>query len=606
MRGHHTSQGVSCCDHHTSVPPSTSNEGLSTWAVARGMFKERETDKYTKRQQAMLDQSLLDEMSGDDDWYYQRNADDSPAMSWMDCKSSDTDSPPSPPRGAPPIPTQSDIMDAFNDDAASRQLALQLAQEESEAPNLRTETAAAKEAARQAAAQQVLGNISLARPSKNCASTVPFVSQQTLDVPSTHAHAGVSQEHEARPRHKSACEIVHQHVTAPPLPRFVAASEATPPLEHSGAADQDPQLLRRSYQHPQLQEAGPIISRPPKAPPPLPQERDDVSKKTRRHRLPPPSLPQDAENYDREHPSQLLRDLELEAPKVQSRRPPPLLPAPCFSVEYFKNHVPLRDHWEVHDYALRHFRTVCRNNGTKAFRMGESDRDFVLRPQCKLRQLSYEGTSWCWHNLVAQLDDESLRKVVHGSKDASGLVVCMVVEGTLVDRRRASAADKPPFSKRKEVLYRWEFALLRDNGTVAFLHPQDGKTAVEYYEGLPKSAVATPAGVFRPVRPAKSFREIDSAFGAGSIEHYFIPDKSSTDNDEALRIDRVLAEQDGSADACKFGGTRGTHEEVVFPSMDSLTLTEPELLHFLHFRKNQHNLRGSATRPPNVYDPAGV
>ena len=86
------------------------------------MFKERETDKYTKRQQAMLDQSLLDEMSEDDGWYYQRDADES----WMDCKSShdDDDSPPSPPRGAPPIPTQSDIMNALNGDDVSRQAAL--------------------------------------------------------------------------------------------------------------------------------------------------------------------------------------------------------------------------------------------------------------------------------------------------------------------------------------------------------------------------------------------------------------------------------------------------------------------------------------------------
>ena len=616
----------------------------------------------------MLDRSLLEEMDAEDDWYYQRDADES----WMDCKSSHADdSSPSPPPGAPPIPTQSDIMNAFNDDAASRQLALQLAQAESEASNLRTETAAAKEAARQAAAQQVLANISLARPSSwmdvkssqsspddgsmddgpkpPSARPLPPTPAPPSAPPGAPAVAGlVPKENRGGPfpfasrnldilntcknMHWCADRIAptHQHVTTLPLPRFVATSEATPPLEQSGGADQDPQLLRRSDQHPQLQGAGPIISPPPLPPPPLPQENDvrqhpqlqgagpitrpslpppplpqenDVrqhsqlqgEEPTRRHRRPPPPLPDDDKNnYVREHSHQLLRDLNLEAPQARHMRPPPLLPAPCFSFEYFEKHVPLREHWNVHKKALRQFRIFGRNHGNKAFLMSGCQEDMTMASQCELRSLRYEGTSWCWHDLVAQLDDQSLHKVVFGSKAASGLVVCKVMEGTQVDRTRASAADKPPFGTRKEVQYKWEFALLRDNGTVAFLRPQEGRTTVEYYEGLPNNCQVVPAN-----RPAKSFRPIDCAFDAGPIDKYFIPDKVPTDDDNPLNH-YFVTEQDRSADACSFGGTKGTHEEVVFPSIDSLKLTEVELLHFLPFYKYNHNRRGSATRPPNV------
>ena len=662
----HKSEGVSCCDHHTSVPyndATLSRAHLSFWADGTD-----DTGKYTKRQREMLDRSLLEEMDSEGEWYYERDADES----WMECKSSHSDDPsPSPPRGDPPIPPttlgplqelahrrlvalttwQSDIMNAYNDDAASRQLALQLAQAESEASNLRTETAPAKEAARQAAAQQVLANMDGRQdwmdvkssqsspddgsmddgpkppsprplpptpappsappgapavaglvPKENRGGPFPSASR-TLDILNT-CTSGVSQEREARPRHRSACEIVHQHVTAPPLPRFVPTSEATPPLEQSGGADQDPQLLRRSDQHPQLEGAG-LIIRPSLPPPPLPQENDvrqhssiAVVNLGSRHRR-PPSLPDDDKNdyATREHSHQLLR-----APQVRHMQPPPLLPAPCFSVEYFMNHVPLREHWNVHKKALRQFRQLGWNHGKKAFRMGDCQEDMTMTSQCELRDLRYQGSSWCWHDLVAQLDDQSLPKVVFGSKAASGLVACKVMEGTQVDRTRASAAEKPPFSTRKEVQYKWEFALLRDNGTIAFLRPQDRTTTVEYYEGLPKSAVATPPGDFLPVYCAKSFRPVSCAFDAGPIEKYFIPDKARTDDDNPLNH-YFVTEQDRSADACSFGGTKGTHEEVVFPSSDSLILTEVELLHFLTFHRCNHDRRGSATRPPKVHAP---
>ena len=45
------------------------------------------------------------------------------------------------------------------------------------------------------------------------------------------------------------------------------------------------------------------------------------------------------------------------------------------------------------------------------------------------------------------------------------------------------------------MLYLWEFALLRDDGAVAFLRPHPNTTDVEYYEGLLKDDVPEEAGL---------------------------------------------------------------------------------------------------------------
>ena len=87
------------------------------------------------------------------------------------------------------------------------------------------------------------------------------------------------------------------------------------------------------------------------------------------------------------------------------------------------------------------------------------------------------------------------------------------------------------------------FALLRDNGTVAFLRPTKGSTIGEYYEGL-------------------------------------ITDYVRTDYGQAVVHDLE-------------GGT-----DVWFPPAALLTYTSPQNLHFLPYKKQYNALRGSATRPP--------
>ena len=99
-------------------------------------------------------------------------------------------------------------------------------------------------------------------------------------------------------------------------------------------------------------------------------------------------------------------------------RPPPPPPVACFDLEHFKHHVPILDHWNQHDIALQYFRHVARLVGDTSLRFDAADTCFMPKPETKRgRSYTFDHCSgadkrWCWHELVAQLDDASLQLVV--------------------------------------------------------------------------------------------------------------------------------------------------------------------------------------------------
>ena len=115
--GHHTSQGVSCCDHHTSqgtisgghqTSQGVSSCGLSDWATSRGLYYDHPDDRWSKRQQDLLDQSLLEEMGSDDDWQYHKDTYNESQETIASVEDPNTigggGPPPPPPRPLPPVP----------------------------------------------------------------------------------------------------------------------------------------------------------------------------------------------------------------------------------------------------------------------------------------------------------------------------------------------------------------------------------------------------------------------------------------------------------------------------------------------------------------------
>ena len=188
-------------------------------------------------------------------------------------------------------------------------------------------------------------------------------------------------------------------------------------------------------------------------------------------------------------------------PQPQPQPPPPPHPhiAARFDLAYFRRWVPIVDHWEQHHIALQFFRNEARLIGNTSFHFNCANGHFVPKVAAKngssytFDQCSAADKNWCWQHLVAQLDDESQQTVVQGSnRTHGGLVARKACESTRIDYTRRSAAErKTSTGKGTAVLYLWEFALLRDNGTVAFLRPTKGSTIVEYYEGLLTDYVRT-------------------------------------------------------------------------------------------------------------------
>ena len=167
-----------------------------------------------------------------------------------------------------------------------------------------------------------------------------------------------------------------------------------------------------------------------------------------------------------------------------------------WDLNHFKHNVPLTDHWRQHDRALQYISDVARRSGEYSHRLPIFGNQLVEKPtvkHCTIYQFDHgpgdesitAQVHWSWHELVAQLDDESMRKVVEGSAVAGrppssqGLVACMVRESGREDKRKRPADGH--VRGRKELLYHWEFVLLRTDGTTAYLRPQVNTTIVEYY-----------------------------------------------------------------------------------------------------------------------------
>lgn len=93
------------------------------------MFKERPDDKNTKRQQDMLDQSLLEEMGSEDDWKYAKDITAESHDSFLmvdDTSSIDGGPPPPSPRPLPHVPPPPSCASAIAGLADGREYAGQL------------------------------------------------------------------------------------------------------------------------------------------------------------------------------------------------------------------------------------------------------------------------------------------------------------------------------------------------------------------------------------------------------------------------------------------------------------------------------------------------
>ena len=124
----------------------------------------------------------------------------------------------------------------------------------------------------------------------------------------------------------------------------------------------------------------------------------------------------------------------------------------CFDWYHFKDNVPITEHWSQHDRALQYHREVARRSGEHSRRLPTFGSEHLPKPILKRGAFYHfdHGSApdhhWSWHELVAQLDDDSMQLVVEGYGPGSrGLVACMVRESARTDRRNKQK-EAPPES----------------------------------------------------------------------------------------------------------------------------------------------------------------
>jgi len=555
------------CQQHArytyTLPPGVSSAGLSEMQIARGDFYLHPNDRYTKRQQDLLD--MDEDVGSEADWYWEKDDLQSEA-SFRSVESphalgdgptpppppppyrepptprylgppakpigdhtrnrAGTDVSPPPPRPLPPVPGPP-AQPRLDWEESERYFK---SKSDAEIPDeLRELMTTRWNSSEQFSwkSPEFLGRSTDCPPEQMSDLTAPdngrTVVTQPLDCPLT--------QMDVRQRctlWMDARTIANAHLSA----------AANPQLSRGNAELLGPQLSRgssgaTSSQGEQQQD---LIRRPAQPPPPLPSERDLISR---------PALP------------------------------PPPLPPPCYCLEYFTKCVRITTHWEEHSKALQRFREWCRTRGLTSLVLDNWNENIVPMQPYGFAAWSADCPSWCWDSLLAQLNDDSLRRIVEGTQGASGIVACMVRESSFVDRRKRSAADWTTCTgKVKEVLYHWEFAFLRNNGTVAFLRPSPLSCSIEYYEGVPigDSAVATP-----------QFRNVTTdAMDDESLPEFLF----GGEGDITCRLDKP-------SERCP---------KNWFPNMSSLKLEHPAGIKFMAYRCTNHAKRGSATRPPPLSD----
>ena len=549
-------RGQAQARHIYTLPPSVSRGDLTDMEIARGGWYSQPNDGYTQRQRDLLD--MDEDVGSEDDWKYAKD-DGGDVQSEKSCSSAVAsphargDGPPPPPpatykgpptlrcRGPPPPPQHRVVQPPpckhlpptpMPPAVPRRSRADTLephAQPQSDLADCDTHFRPKSDAA-------IHGELlELAPPCKSSEdlgepTTLDKCSTSVIGVSNLGPYVAPRENHSNRRRFKDAQTLVNAHLSAASKPQLSRGS--------SGAT--------RSHE----EHAQDLIRRPAQPPPPLPSEIDPL----RRHAQPLPSRPSERATLRR--PAQ----------------PAPPLPPPCYCLEYFKTCVQLTSHWDQHLFALERIRGWCRTRRLTSVVLDSWPENILQEQPRGSADWRADRPPWCWGNLLAQLTDDSLRRVVEGTQGASGIVACMAREGPIVDGRERSAADQmTSYGRVRNVLYLWEFAFLRNDGTVAFLRPSSRTCRCEYYyEGVAtdESAVAT-----------QPFRNVTTPATDESLPEFSFGE----DDDITCRIAEVNQH-------CPTNW---------FPNMSSLELAYPEgLVEFMQFRNTNHATRGSAFAPP--------
>ena len=148
-----------------------------------------------------------------------------------------------------------------------------------------------------------------------------------------------------------------------------------------------------------------------------------------------------------------------------------------FHLDYFRS-LECTCHWKDHNVALKWFRDSGEENGLDQVGFSNwgpaAQVPQILHPKGMQYHFDTDGQwkNWQWQEMVAQMDDQSMRMVVQGPDNRSrGLTSCRLQQTEKYDHKRHHALG--PDCKMLKV---WDFILMRDDGSCVSLHPNFSST----------------------------------------------------------------------------------------------------------------------------------
>ena len=190
---------------------------------------------------------------------------------------------------------------------------------------------------------------------------------------------------------------------------------------------------------------------------------------------------------------------------------PPILemerPIGAFDLAYFQQFRPFTGGYKQHNLALKWFRLLAERR-TLNFIVFDNHRPIEV-PVCdhpKGMEFSFDETrtnEWTWQEMVAQLDAESMKRVVEGqyaavAEDSNAAVAegipkqiawCAIVKTDRYDHKRNHA-----LKDYTTVYYIWDFVFFRSDGSQIGCHPEYSHTKFGSYEGQARLDHELPKG----------------------------------------------------------------------------------------------------------------
>ena len=182
-------------------------------------------------------------------------------------------------------------------------------------------------------------------------------------------------------------------------------------------------------------------------------------------------------------------------------------PTGAFDLAYFEQFRPFTSNYKQHNVALKWFRLLAERE-SRSFVVFDNDRPIEV-PMCdhpKGMEYSFDETrtrEWTWQEMIAQLDAESMKRLVEGpyTAVAEGMNAAVVEGGpqlisgcALVKTDRYDHKRNHALKDHTTVYHIWDFVFFRSDGSQIGCHPNYSSTKFESYEGVARTDHELPKG----------------------------------------------------------------------------------------------------------------